>query len=169
MVGSSRNYAPHTFPHKALIGSPHLEGTSEDPLLCHRPEDRATRCEPDPFNALPSHTVHASHASRNRALAPGMMKVMKTMCCCPWEHNDKASRRNYKKLCTQSRNAKEDASPANRSARRVCSRPLLLLRLLLVLLPLRRRLRAHRPCDDPPSPRRARDEPTSASEGLGIK
>ena len=113
MVGSSRNYAPHTFPHKALIGSLHLEGTSEDPLLCHRPEDRATRCEPDPFNALPSRTAHASHASRNRALAPGMMKVMKTMRCRLWEHNDKASRRNYKTLCTQSRNAKEDASPAN--------------------------------------------------------
>ena len=161
MVGSSRNYAPHTFPHKALIGSLHLEGTSEDPLLCHRPEDRATRCEPDPFNALPSRTAHASHASRNRALAPGMMKVMKTMRCRLWEHNDKASRRNYKTLCTQSRNAKEDASPANRSARRVCSRPLLLLRLLLVLLLLRLRLRAHQPCDDPPSPRRARDEPTS--------
>ena len=95
------------------------------------------------------------------------MKVMKTMRCRLWEHNDKASRRNYKTLCTQSRNAKEDASPANRSARRVCSRPLLLrLRLLLVLLLLRLRLRAHQPCDDPPSPRRARDEPTSATEGL---
>ena len=78
------------------------------------------------------------------------------MCCRLWEHNDKASRRNYQKLCTQSRNAKEDASPANRSARRVCSRPLLLrLRLLLVLLLLPLRLRAHRPRDDPPSPRRA--------------
>ena len=43
----------------------------------------------------PSRTAHASHASRNRALASGMMKVMKTMCCRPWEHNDKASKRNY--------------------------------------------------------------------------
>ena len=119
MVGSSRNYAPHTFPHKALIGSLHLEGTSENPLLCHRPEDRATRCEPDPFNALSSRTAHASQASRNRALAPGMMKVMKTMRCRLLEHNDKASRRNYKTLCTQSLKAKEDASPANRSARHV--------------------------------------------------
>ena len=62
------------------------------------------------------------------------------------KHNDKAIRRNYKKLCTHSRNAKEDACPANRSARRVCSRPLsfqikpvmcTLLVLLLLLLRLR--------------------------------
>jgi len=55
---------------------------------------------------------NASDASFNRAADPPMTKMMRYMSPGLWEHNDEASRRNYKKLCTQSHNAKEDACPA---------------------------------------------------------
>ena len=56
----------------------------------------------------------ASDASFNRAADPRMMKMMRYMSPGLWEHNDEASKGNYKKLCTQSHNAKDDACPADR-------------------------------------------------------
>ena len=61
------------------------------------------------------HTVpDAGDTSFNRAADPPMTEMMRYMSQGLWDQNDEASKRNYKKLCTQSHNAKDDACPADR-------------------------------------------------------